>query len=40
LGKTGEVKTKIETLLTRKLGLTVTLEVRDVKQPDLNAKIV
>ena len=40
LGKTGENKTKIETLLTKKLGLKVTLEVRDVKQPDLNAKIV
>ncbi|QFR38634.1 30S ribosomal protein S3 [Candidatus Gracilibacteria bacterium 28_42_T64] len=40
LGKTGENKQKIETLLTRKLGLKVTLEVRDVKNPDLNAKIV
>ncbi len=40
LGKTWENKQKIETLLTRKLGLKVTLEVRDVKNPDLNAKIV
>lgn len=40
LGKTGEQKEKIEKLLTRKLGLKVVMEVRDIKNPDLNAKIV
>lgn len=40
LGKTGENKEKLETLLTRKLGTKVAVEVRDVKKPDLNAKIV
>lgn len=40
LGKTGENKQRIETLLTRKLGTNVTLEIREVKNPDINAKIV
>ncbi|ATU05598.1 30S ribosomal protein S3 [Candidatus Gracilibacteria bacterium HOT-871] len=40
LGKTGENKEKIETLLSRKLGKKVSLEVREVKKPDINAKIV
>jgi len=40
LGKTGENKVKIETLLTRKLWVSVSLEIRDIKNPDLNAKIV
>ncbi len=40
LGKTSENKERIETLLTRKLWTKVSLEIRDVKNPDLNAKIV
>jgi len=40
LGKTGENKDRLETLLTRKLWTKVSLEIRDVKNPDLNAKIV
>ncbi|RAL57958.1 30S ribosomal protein S3 [Candidatus Gracilibacteria bacterium GN02-872] len=40
LGKTGENKEKIENLLTRKLGKKISLEVREVKKPDINAKIV
>ncbi len=40
LGKTGENKEQIVDLLTRKLSTKVSLEVRDVKNPDLNAKIV
>jgi len=40
LGKTGENKEQIETKLFRKLGLKTELEVREIKQPDLNAKIV
>ncbi|MBB1565315.1 30S ribosomal protein S3 [Candidatus Gracilibacteria bacterium] len=40
LGKTGENKEKIETLLSRKLGKKVSLEIREVKKPDINAKIV
>ena len=40
LGKTGENKEQIETKLLRKLGLKTELEVREIKQPDLNAKIV
>lgn len=40
LGKTGENKEKIENLLWRKLSHKFSLEVRDVKKPDLNAKIV
>ena len=40
LGKTGENKEKIETLLTRKLWIKASLEIRDIKNPDLNAKIV
>ncbi len=40
LGKTGEQKEHIETLLTRKLGTKTILEVREVKKPDANAKIV
>lgn len=40
LGKTGENKTNIETLLTRKLGVKAELEVKEIKNPDTNAKVV
>lgn len=40
LGKMGENKERLELLLTKKIGLPVRLEIRDVKKPDLNAKIV
>lgn len=40
LGKTGENKQQIETKLSRKLGIKSSLEVKEIKQPDLNAKIV
>ena len=40
LGKTGENKERIVNLLTKKVGMKVSLDVRDVKNPDLNAKIV
>jgi len=36
----GENKERLELLLTKKIGLPVRLEIRDVKKPDLNAKIV
>ena len=40
LGKTGENKERLLALLTKKLWKKVSLEIRDVKNPDLNAKIV
>ena len=40
LWKTGENKEEIENLLTRKLWKKISLEVREVKKPDINAKIV
>lgn len=40
LGKTGENKEAIVSLLSNKLSRKVTLEIRDVKNPDLNAKLV
>lgn len=40
LGKTGENKDRLQTLLSAKLWLKVNLEIRDIKNPDLNAKIV
>ena len=40
LGKTGEQKDHLESLLTRKLGTKTILEVREIKKPDANAKIV
>ncbi len=40
LGKTWENKETLVALLTKKLWIKVNLEVRDVKNPDLNAKIV
>ena len=40
LGKTGENKERIENLLTKKLWVKTILEVKEVKKPDINAKIV
>ncbi len=40
LGKTGENKDRIVSLLTRKLWAKVNLEIRNIKNPDLSAKIV
>ena len=40
LWKNGENKDKIENLLTKKLWKKISLEVREVKKPDINAKIV
>ena len=40
LGKTWENKETLVALLTKKLWIKVNLEVRDVKNPELNAKIV
>ncbi len=40
LGKTGENKDRIVSLLTKKLWAKVNLEIRNIKNPDLNAKIV
>ena len=40
LWKTGENKERILSILTRKLWIKVSLEIRDIKNPDLNAKIV
>jgi small subunit ribosomal protein S3 len=40
LGKTGENLEKIITILSRKIGMTVKVDVREIKNPDLNAKIV
>lgn len=40
LGKTGENKTRLEELLTKKIAQKVTIEVKEVKNPDINAKIV
>ncbi len=40
LGKTGENKTNIESLLSRKLGTKVEIEVKEIKNPDTNAKVV
>ncbi len=40
LGKTGENKERLQIALTRKLWTKVSLEIRDIKNPDLNAKIV
>ena len=40
LGKTWENKETLVALLTKKLWIKVDIEVRDVKNPDLNAKIV
>lgn len=40
LWKTGEQKTAIETKISRKVWMKSALEVREIKKPDLNAKIV
>ncbi len=40
LGKTGENKERLVTLLTHKLWVKVDLEIRDIKNPDLNARVV
>lgn len=40
LGKTGENKERLQALLERKLQSKVSLEIRDVKKPETNAKIV
>ena len=40
LGKTGENKERLESLLAKKLGTKVTLEVKEIKNPDINAKVV
>lgn len=40
LGKTWENLERLESLLTRKLALPVKVSVKEIKQPDLNAKIV
>lgn len=40
LWKTWEQKEAIETKISRKIWKTVSLEVREIKKPDLNAKIV
>ena len=40
LWKTGENKENIVSALQRKLGKKIVLEVRDIKNPDVNAKIV
>lgn len=40
LGKTGENLERMQTLLERKLGKKVLIDVKEVKNPDLNAKIV
>lgn len=40
LGKTGENKEKLQRLLSNKLHISVSLEIREVKNPDINAKIV
>jgi len=40
LGKTGEQKEKIERLIKNKIGFTTLINVKEIKQPDLSAKIV
>lgn len=40
LGKTGENKTHIEEKITKALHIKTDIEVREVKKPDLNAKLV
>ncbi len=40
LGKTGENVENIKTKLQNKLGGTFTINVKEIKQPDINAKIV
>lgn len=40
LGKTGENLETLEKLLAQKVGYKVKVEVKEIKKPDLNAKIV
>ena len=40
LGKTGENLERIQNLLSKKTGRKVVVEVKEIKKPDLNAKIV
>jgi len=40
LGKTGENIERIQNLLSKKTGRKVVVEVKEIKKPDLNAKIV
>ncbi|NDK07966.1 30S ribosomal protein S3 [Candidatus Gracilibacteria bacterium] len=40
LGKTGENKDKIEALVSKKIGFKAVLNVKEIKKPDLNAKVV
>lgn len=40
LWKTGENKERLQTLLISKLWIKVNLEIREIKNPDLNAKVV
>ncbi|MCK5677311.1 MAG: KH domain-containing protein [Flavobacteriaceae bacterium] len=40
LGKTGENLERIQELLTRKTSRKVVVDIKEVKRPDLNAKIV
>jgi len=40
LGKTWENLERLELLLTRKLGFNVNLSIKEIKKPDLNAKVV
>lgn len=40
LGKTGENLDRVISILSRKTGLTVKVDVKEIKNPDLNAKVV
>ena len=40
LGKTGENLERITSILSRKTGMNVKIDVKEIKKPDLNAKIV
>lgn len=40
LGKTGENLERITTVLSRKTGMKVKIDVKEIKKPELNAKIV
>jgi len=40
LGKTGENLEKIISILSRKVGMKVKIDVKDIKKPELNAKVV
>lgn len=40
LGKTWENKDKVEALISKKIGFKAILNVKEIKKPDLNAKVV